>query len=84
MKAARPFFASLDEQGLQQRSSRMYGQAVLANGRQDGLPASDAYQKVLLQTGHLKQAVALRHGLHQRLPARLEVRQAELEREVQS
>jgi NitT/TauT family transport system substrate-binding protein len=55
VKAARPFFASLDEQVFNSAVANVR-QAVLANGRQT-VAGSDAYQKVLLQTGHLKQAV---------------------------
>ena len=54
-KAARPFFASLDEQVFASALANVR-EAVIANGRQTAT-GSEAYQKVLLQTGHLKQAV---------------------------
>jgi len=55
-KAARPFFASLDEKVYASAIGNVR-EAVIANGRMTAA-GSDAYQKVLLQTGHLKQAVA--------------------------
>jgi NitT/TauT family transport system substrate-binding protein len=55
-QAIRPFFASLDEKVFLSALGNVR-EAVIPNGRMSAA-GSDAYQKVLLRTGHLKEAVA--------------------------
>jgi len=55
-QAIRPFFASLDEKVFLSALGNVR-EAVIPNGRMSAA-GSDAYQKVLLQTGHLKETVA--------------------------
>jgi NitT/TauT family transport system substrate-binding protein len=55
-RAIRPFFASLEEKVFLSALGNVR-EAVIPNGRMSAA-GSDAYQKVLLQTGHLKEAVA--------------------------
>ena len=55
-KAIRPFFASLDEKVFTSAVGNVR-EAVIPDGRMTAA-ASDAYQKVLLMTGHLKAPVA--------------------------
>ena len=55
-KAMRPFFSSLDE-AVYLSAVTNVREAVTADGRMTAA-ASDAYQKVLLMTGHLKAPVA--------------------------
>jgi ABC-type nitrate/sulfonate/bicarbonate transport system substrate-binding protein len=55
-KVARPFFASLDEKVYTSALANVR-EAVIPDGRMTAA-GSDAYQKVLLQTGHLKERVA--------------------------
>ena len=52
----RPYFASLDQQVFLSSLANVR-EAIIPDGRMKP-QGSDAYQKVLLQTGHLKQAVA--------------------------
>ena len=54
--AVRPYFASLDQQVFLSSLANVR-EAIIPDGRMKP-EGSDAYQKVLLQTGHLKQAVA--------------------------
>jgi NitT/TauT family transport system substrate-binding protein len=54
-KTVRPFFASLEEPVFASAVANVR-EAVIADGKMTAA-GSDAYQKVLLQTGHLKQAV---------------------------
>jgi hypothetical protein len=55
-KAIRPFFSSLDE-AVYTSALGNVREAVIPDGRMTAA-ASDAYQKVLLMTGHLKSPVA--------------------------
>jgi NitT/TauT family transport system substrate-binding protein len=55
-KAIRPFFASLDENVYQSALGNVR-EAVIADGRMTAA-GSEAYQKVLIKTGHLKSPVA--------------------------
>jgi NitT/TauT family transport system substrate-binding protein len=55
-KAMRPFFASLDETVYLSALTNVR-EAVIGNGRMTAA-GSEAYQKVLIQTGHLKSPVA--------------------------
>jgi hypothetical protein len=55
-RAIRPYFASLDQQVFLSSLANVR-EAIITDGRMKP-EGSDAYQKVLLQTGHLKQAVA--------------------------
>jgi hypothetical protein len=55
-KVARPFFASLDEKVFTSALANVR-EAVIPDGRMTAA-GSEAYQKVLLQTGHLKERVA--------------------------
>jgi hypothetical protein len=55
-KAIRPFFASLDEKVFVSAVGNVR-EAVIPGGRMTAV-GSDAYQKVLLMTGHLKSPVA--------------------------
>ena len=55
-KAVRPFFASLDEKVFTSAVGNVR-EAVIPDGKMTAV-ASDAYQKVLLKTGHLKSPVA--------------------------
>jgi NitT/TauT family transport system substrate-binding protein len=55
-KAMRPFFASLDE-AVYLSALTNVREAVIGNGRMTAA-GSEAYQKVLIQTGHLKSPVA--------------------------
>jgi NitT/TauT family transport system substrate-binding protein len=55
-KAIRPFFASLDEKVFVSAVGNVR-EAVIPDGRMTAV-GSDAYQKVLLMTGHLKSPVA--------------------------
>ena len=55
-KAIRPFFASLDEKVFASALGNVR-EAVIPNGKMTAA-ASEAYQKVLLTTGHLKSPVA--------------------------
>lgn len=55
-QAIRPFFASLDEKVLLSALGNVR-EAVIPDGKMTAA-ASDAYQRVLLQTGHLKEKVA--------------------------
>jgi NitT/TauT family transport system substrate-binding protein len=55
-KVARPFFASLDEKVYTSALANVR-EAIIPDGRMTAA-GSDAYQKVLLQTGHLKGPVA--------------------------
>jgi ABC-type nitrate/sulfonate/bicarbonate transport system substrate-binding protein len=55
-QAIRPFFASLDEKVFLSALGNVR-EAVIPNGRMSAA-GSDAYQRVLLQTGHLKETVA--------------------------
>jgi NitT/TauT family transport system substrate-binding protein len=55
-KAIRPYFASLDENVFQSALGNVR-EAVIADGRMTAA-GSEAYQKVLIQTGHLKSPVA--------------------------
>ena len=52
----RPFFASLDETVYLSALTNVR-EAVIGNGRMTAV-GSEAYQKVLIQTGHLKSPVA--------------------------
>ena len=56
VRACWPFFASLDEKVFLSALGNVR-EAVIPNGRMSAA-GSDAYQKVLLQTGHLKETVA--------------------------
>jgi NitT/TauT family transport system substrate-binding protein len=55
-KAVRPFFSSLDEKVFASALGNVR-EAVIPDGKMTAA-ASEAYQKVLLMTGHLKSAVA--------------------------
>jgi NitT/TauT family transport system substrate-binding protein len=55
-KAIRPFFSSLDEKVFTSALANVR-EAVIPDGKMTAA-GSDAYQKVLMQTGHLKSAVA--------------------------
>ena len=55
-QSIRPYFAALDEKVLLSALGNVR-EAVIPNGRMTAA-GSDAYQKVLLQTGHLKEKVA--------------------------
>jgi sulfonate transport system substrate-binding protein len=55
-QSIRPYFAALDEKVLLSALGNVR-EAVIPNGRMTAA-GSDAYQKVLLQTGHLKERVA--------------------------
>ena len=55
-KAIRPYFASLDENVFRSALGNVR-EAVIADGRMTAA-GSEAYQKVLIQTGHLKSPVA--------------------------
>ena len=55
-KAIRPFFTSLDEKVFTSAVGNVR-EAVIPDGKMTAA-ASEAYQKVLLMTGHLKSPVA--------------------------